>query len=697
MPRDEESPADALRGLKIADPTGTVYGPRIAPNTGNFELVSQEHIYDVPGDGDCFFYCVLRSVKAWKDSADPLKRDAYRTMKGRVDSHADRYGLEAPEFAYASPPSEIETNGEERTDVVRLRLLTGAHIGHNFPSFYEDSKEFGTVMRDRYTDLLKWDWRWDDRLPSTNAQKAARNETERKIRKDLDLLRGIYGMASTSDHVKDGLARAVEMGERYLRCKRHTTNADRFRKCIKACLESLRTFYNANNGANRENETRNAAMVSVRTVGEWSSDSLLAVMADILGIYIDCFLTQTGWESSSHITTFGPLPQTMNDLVNNRAYGPLGGLPKFCALRSNNHFRYQLPLQFVLAPNDIQQHENEGMDPDDLDAIAKYYRNGSPPGAYSYAEDYNGWTNPDACGQELDGLSSEADDGGDVGGGGGDVGGGGGDGDGGGGGGDGDGDGDGDGEIYQPGNFVAGTMRFRDFYAEDHICALGELTETQIAYGKARLRKAHESFMVHMATRHGYGQILLMSELASDKASALPTSQRNDPSSRAASDNKKNMEALETIDPKQPEIDVALNNWIKQAPTVQLKDEVRRGYQLAVRIILHYDKLRKEELGAWRAFLYLYGHESNLLSFKNENKLKFTKQEVAAKWKLVIQQVTKSDTDLDRKEVRLSKFMFELAFHFETNVLEALSDAEAKASGALKTVSALLKSPQTGR
>ena len=115
-----------------------------------------------------------------------------------------------------------------------------------------------------------------------------------------------------------------------------------------------------------------------------------------------------------------------------------------------------------------------------------------------------------------------------------------------------------------------------------------------------------------------------------------------------------------------------------------------------MRIILHYDKLRGAKLGAWRAFLYLYGHESNLLSMKEQNKLKMEKETFLRMWRRVIEQMEpgwiKGKVNLHAEA--LSEFMYRLVFQF-TNVPEALSHEEADQSGAVKTVDELLKSPQT--
>jgi len=685
MPRDEEAFVDALRELELAEPTGTVYGMRTVPITNDPAPAGPEHMYDVPADGDCFFYCMMRVVKAWKDSGDRQTQAAYEQVSNRLNMFADSYRLEMPGFEYADRLLESETNAEERQEVQRLRLLAATHLSRHFPEFYKDSTDFAITTRRMYRELIAWPDRLPQREPSNDEERSSRNGIERKANARLHLLRQLAAMPDTSEYVRDGLTRSVQMGEKYLQCNLHTPNAEKFYRCIKACMQQLASYYDQNDGANRENETRDNAIVQTKTPKTWTLAEVMGlVVADLFGVYIDFYEATDDWSAGKHRDTTGPLPVTMQrSMIEGGLSDVQFVLPKLTLLRNANHFRYQLLADLVLSPTDVAEQERYRDSPPD--AITRYYENGEMVGDDANDGD---WVNPDACGPELDGLDVN-DKGEDDplprpgGGGGGD------------GGGDGDGGGGGDDhEIDEPNNFVAGTMRFRKFYEEDHICQVGELTETQIAYGKARMRKAHESFMVHMASRHGYGQILLMSELRTGMAAE--TEQHKVASSNQRKDNQRNIDALGKIDPKQSEVDVAVKDWIKKQSNDQAKDVVTRGYKLAVRIIMHYDKLRDAKLGAWRAFLYLYGNESNLLSQKDKGQFNQYEDEVTKRWKRVVAQLypDSPDRELDRRAKHLSEFMIKLVFVFK-DVPEALSDTEAEESDAVKTVSVLLKSPQT--
>lgn len=690
MPRDEEPFVDALRELKIADPTGTVYGmrtvPVVDPATQAVELnpapAGPERPYDVPSDGDCFFYCMMRHVKAWKDSGDPQRQAAYEQVSRRLGVFAAAYNLQEPGFDYADPFEEHGTNEEEQREIQRLRLLVGAHLGAHFPAFYQDSNEFAITARLMYKELIAWPHRLPQRQPFTDAEKSSKRAIEREANERLHLLRELAKMPDTAAYVRDGLTRAVQMAEKYLQYKRHTPNADKFYWCVKACMQQLAAHYEQDDGANRQDETRDTAIVQTKTPNEWTYHEVAApVLADLLGVYIDFYEVGDNWSKGKHRDTTGPLQATVEAP---RIQGGLNDaqffLPKLTILRSPKHFRYQLSADLVLPPTDVADQERYRNGPSD--AIAKYYEVGA-------TAEVREWADPAECGPDLDELAIDddaEDDPRPAGGGGGD---GGGDGEGddsGGGGGD---DNDESTKTYQS-NFVAGTMRLREFAAEDHICASGALTEEQLEYARARLQKAHDSFMVHMSTRHGYGQILLMSELGPANAAAAEGKSKS--AAESTSLNKKMSKTLEDLNSQDHKAIVAAHEkWRANEAGKQIKDDVRRGLYLAMSIILHFDKLRALENNQWKALLYLYQKESNVLTGKYGEAVaprNVTETEFKNRWSRVLQEV--KGANLDSKPVSFFRsFMNALILEFDA-VPSALSDEEAERIGAVKTVAELM-------
>lgn len=172
------------------------------------------------------------------------------------------------------------------------------------------------------------------------------------------------------------------------------------------------------------------------------------------------------------------------------------------------------------------------------------------------------------------------------------------------------------------GHFAPGAMRPRPFRFADHVMQADEdpFTPEQLAYAQGRLRKAHQHFMMHKATRHGYGQIMLMTDTvdkpASDERTQAQMRHLVRKRNNAASDtvgkvdkavHKAILEAVKIYKEKRDSTDKNTREWRDH-------DWVVEGYNVAVRVLAGYSQFLNgapPDIGAWMFLLGFYRSTTN--------------------------------------------------------------------------------------
>lgn len=231
-------------------------------SSGNAEHVAHQ----TPGDGNCLFYSILRSLYLWKD--DESYQNAYEIMNKRLwdaaaytmDGFVDMNNYkEYPNLALMNHP--IDKN--ERINVAYLRDIIATYLHKNFIRFYANSDDNRVQMQTTFKDLLI--------LPQKPKDGAERMMAINHI----TLLKRIAMLDRTTPYIKDAFNTAV----------RYYTAGKRVE--AQECLNSVRLFYNVGGGINRRGETCDAVVESIRLMGTWVFDCVLDVAAEILGVHID--------------------------------------------------------------------------------------------------------------------------------------------------------------------------------------------------------------------------------------------------------------------------------------------------------------------------------------------------------------------------------------------------------------------------
>lgn len=169
------------------------------------------------------------------------------------------------------------------------------------------------------------------------------------------------------------------------------------------------------------------------------------------------------------------------------------------------------------------------------------------------------------------------------------------------------------------GHFTPDAMRPRPFRLADHVMQADEegFTPEQLAYAKGRLRKAHTHFMVHKATRHGYGQIMLMANTVDKPASDVRTQaqmrvlvqKRNDAASDAIGKadkavHKEVLKAVKIYKEKRDSIDKSDNPGAWNDLTLVIE-----GFNVAARLLAGHPQILNgapTPPGAWMFLLGFY-------------------------------------------------------------------------------------------
>ncbi len=570
----------------------------------NWVKIGSGPILDVPDDGDCLIYCILRSMRAWSRAA-PAQSGPLSVAKQRLDAFAQSYNLPLVDLDFDVPADPLRSGEAEKTSARHLRALMARHLHENFLRFYDASPEDREQFEQGYRNLVTWFERRERFILGEKMD--VRMAKAERISRRLSILTQLKDLPTTSPFVKSGLERALEAANQ----------EPPDHSCIKDCLDMLRERYDEAGGINRRSETRDAAVIMTKTEREWTYDTSVHVLADLLGVYVDYYQYQgneLAWTDSVHAGGYGPTltDEERNALATQYAAHsvPPGYLPRFVVVKSPVHYRYQIPddgsyLDNMAARKDVRldasgnvraldddfvhmyhaalaQGERWRDDDDDFDDPCEKNRNAAAPVAiwdsvpepvknakgevlhpayYRYwnyvtdaddkaamikiYEDYvqernahplpgqiADWTRDtpsEAQNAVLDqiasmiwmrkyGASKQTQGsytlaGGRVEGGGGSSSG-----------------ADGGASRADPlfglvgkekrrdrfEHFLPDARRTRPFRFADHVMQKDEepFTPEQLAYAKARLRKANEHFFMHVATRHGYGQIMLMVDTA---------------------------------------------------------------------------------------------------------------------------------------------------------------------------------------
>lgn len=546
LPKDlaSRSPVtDALFALRTTDVGGNT------PAT-----VRADDARVVPDDGDALFSAVLRALIVWGRVPEHAQAMEDVVMQ-RLNVWIDSFGpLKLDWDATAPEPSE-----DEKADIQKLRKIVADRLKLDsaFYDYYVHSALNARELRKVYTSLLEWPYT----NPLSNEQKAAMN-------RQLYALGRVEAMRGTPKPIKQGIG-AV---------RRYAANLDH--PCAKECLEELQALYDAPDS--RRRETQNAVVATTEMMGQVSPIILLDVIADILGVHIDVFLHDRksgGIGSAKCVHSFGPDPQ---DWVEERdgslaeeyeatGLGKTFPLLELLHAKDTKRFTYNVPSPEL-------SREREGQRPmldlefDDKDALQRFYEaklsnDGSrpdlpqlPPFKDPCKEDQDEDEDEDdesASGdsdkgdaeyvQESDASNEgEEEEGSD----------------------DAESPGavldDGDNEVAMQGDGVARNdpavrartstavidsgdeneyqdasdydddvdemqpsvpIRLRPFAKSNYLLREAPMSIEQEEWAKDRMRKAHDFFIEHMASRPGYGEVMLMLDPEDDAAASqyMPT------------------------------------------------------------------------------------------------------------------------------------------------------------------------------